>query len=143
MQANEKETQIVPKRYLSLFECSEYLQITKVGVLSAIKLNKLKAGKVNGKWAIDQDEADDYKKRKYNRNYSYWDGKPLFDPKKGTYTIKIASETFGIKTQSLYYAIREREIPYERKGQAYILKEKDIMKYLHKRCLNPRGFRDG
>jgi len=144
MQALQKEKEIeTEKKILSLFECSEYLGISKVGVLSAIRLNKLKAQKIQGRWAIDEEDARIYKERKYSRNYSYWNGKKLFDPKKGTYTIKVASEVFGIKTQHLYYAIRQRDIGFIRKGQAYILEKKDLERYLHKRSLMPkRGFRD-
>jgi len=48
-------------------------------------------------------------------------------------SIKIAAELYSVPAHVFYYGIRNKQLPYTRKGQAYFLHEKDIVKFLTKK----------
>jgi hypothetical protein len=117
----------------TLTEAAKKYGYSYAALRAAIKNGKLNCKKKGGRYIVTPQDIQDYITIRYDRSRSRFQGQPLYDEKKGTYTITAAHRKFGIKQQAIYYAISKGRLPFERKGISYIIKEQDIIRFIEKR----------
>ena len=67
------------KRVVSITEAARINNVTRQAIYVAIKQKKLKATKDATRWTIDLEDLEEYRKNKYSRTKSIFDGELLFD----------------------------------------------------------------
>src|SRR5437867_4017297 len=75
------------KKVVSITEAARINNVTRQAIYVAIKQKKLKATKDSTRWTINLDDLDEYRKSKYCRSKSLFQGELLFDNKKGYYSV--------------------------------------------------------
>lgn len=130
---NEKKD----NKVLSITEAAKLNKVTRQAIYVAIKLNKLKARKEASRWVIEATDLEQYKKDKYSRTKSMFDGELLFDNIKGYYSIRQVAKLLNVPAQKIYYATRAGYIKGTRKGAAWVIHQEEIetyaMNYLQKK----------
>lgn len=132
---------IVPKKkVVSITEAAKINNVTRQAIYVAIKQKKLKATKDATRWVIDLDDLDNYRKQKYSRTKSVFNGELLFDNNKGFYSINQVAKMLGVPAQKIYYATRVGLMKAHRKGAAWVVHINDVKlyqdNYLGKRTQN-------
>ena len=94
------------KKFVTLSEAAKINNVTRQAIYVAIKQKKLKAYKNPTRWIIDLDDLEAYRNLKYSRTKSMFNGEPLFDNKKGYYSIQQAAKMLNVPYQKIYYATR-------------------------------------
>ncbi|NGX59692.1 MAG: hypothetical protein KR126chlam3_00848 [Chlamydiae bacterium] len=117
------------KRLVSITEAAKINNVTRQAIYVAIKQNKLKATKHTTRWTIDLDDLEDYRRQKYSRTKSMYDGELLFDNGKGYYSVNQAAKLLGVAAQKIYYATRVGLLKASRKGAAWVIHIDDINSY--------------
>lgn len=112
-----------------LAEASKYLGVTRQAVRNAITQKRINAMKVEGKWRFSVHDLDDYKNKRYKREFCTFNGEPLYDKSKGEFSITEAAEILGCPKQHLYYAARLNRIKTTRKRKTWIITADDICEY--------------
>jgi len=138
---NEVEPSALPKsgrRLVSITEAAKINNVTRQAIYVAIKQNKLKATKHTTRWTIDLDDLEEYRRQKYSRTKSMYDGELLFDNKKGYFSINQVAKMLGVPTQKIYYATRVGLLKASRKGAAWVIHIDDVRGY-QENYLNKRG----
>src|SRR6476660_5329725 len=82
MNQSREETKLV-----SITEAAKLNRVTRQAIYVAIKLNKLKASKETTRWTIHLDDLEAYRKQKYSRSKSTFNGELLFDNNKGYHSV--------------------------------------------------------
>lgn len=123
-----KEEAIDPK-YVSITEAAERNNVTRQAIYVAIKLKKLRAKKETSRWTIHVDDLEEYRRMKYSRTKSTFNGELLFDNNKGYYSVKQAAEMLGVPVQKVYYATRIGRMKAHRRGSAWVVHVSDIQSY--------------
>jgi len=103
--------------------------MTKKKMKKNVQGKKLKATKCDGKWMISLNDLEEYKKNKYSREKSLYEGELLFDKEKGYYSINQAAKMLNVPAQKIYYATRVGQLKAFRKGAAWVVKSEDIKEY--------------
>lgn len=116
-------------KLLSITEAAKLNKVTRQAIYVAIKLNKLKAKKETTRWTIHLDDLEDYRKQKYSRTKSMFDGELLFDQNKGHYSVNQAARMLGVPAQKIYYATRIGVLKAHRKGAAWVIHVGDLKEY--------------
>lgn len=125
-----KVAQEAPKReFVSITEAAEINNVTRQAIYVAIKLNKLKAKKEASRWTIHVNDLEEYRKQKYSRAKSTFDGELLFDNERGFYSVKQTAEMLGVPVQKIYYATRIGRLKAHRRGSAWVIHVDDIKGY--------------
>ena len=106
--------------------------MTRQAIYVAIKQNKLKARKDSTRWTIDLDDLEEYRRNKYSRSKSTFDGELLFDNDRGYYSVNQAAKMLGVPAQKIYYATRIGMLKASRKGAAWVIHTDDIKEYQEK-----------
>ena len=141
----EASTTIAPpsipkKKVVSITEAAKINNVTRQAIYVAIKQKKLKATKDATRWVIDLDDLDNYRKQKYSRTKSVFNGELLFDNNKGFYSINQVAKMLGVPAQKIYYATRVGLMKAHRKGAAWVVHITDVKlyqdNYLGKRTQN-------
>lgn len=117
------------KRLVSITEAAKINNVTRQAIYVAIKQNKLKATKHTTRWTIDLDDLEEYRRQKYSRSKSMYNGELLFDNKKGYYSVNQAAKLLGVPAQKIYYATRVGLLKAIRKGAAWVIHVDDITNY--------------
>jgi excisionase family DNA binding protein len=117
------------KKIVSITEAARLNNVTRQAIYVAIKLNKLKAAKETSRWMIHVDDLNDYKKQKYSRTKSTYQGELLFDNSKGMYSINQVAEMLNVPAQKIYYATRAGYLKAIRKGSAWVVSIDDVKAY--------------
>jgi len=117
------------KRVVSITEAAKINNVTRQAIYVAIKQKKLKASKDTTRWTIDLKDLDDYRKQKYSRTKSMFDGELLFDNNKGYYSINQVAQMLNVPAQKIYYATRVGLMKAIRKGAAWVIHVNDIKSY--------------
>lgn len=120
----DKENKIV-----SITEAAKLNNVTRQAIYVAIKLRKLKAKKESTRWTISLNDLEEYRKTKYSRTKSTYDGELLFDNNKGYFSINQVSKILEVPAQKIYYATRIGLMKALRKGAAWVVHSDDIEKY--------------
>ncbi len=117
------------KEYVSITEAAEINKVTRQAIYVAIKLNKLKAKKESSRWTIHVNDLAEYRRQKYSRKKSTFNGELLFDNEKGYFSVKQVAEMLGVPVQKIYYATRIGRLPAQRKGSAWVCHIDDVRTY--------------
>ena len=129
---NQTGELVSPRKVVSITEAARISGVTRQAIYVAIKQNKLKARKDSTRWTIDLDDLEDYRRNKYSRTKSTFDGELLFDNNKGFYSVNQAAKILGVPAQKIYYATRIGMLKATRKGAAWVIHTDDIKDYQEK-----------
>jgi excisionase family DNA binding protein len=127
MTMNEKNNQ--NEKLVSISEAAKLNKVTRQAIYVAIKSNKLKARKEIRRWLIDLKDLEEYKRLKYSRTRSMFNGELLFDHNKGFYSVAEVSKLLNIPAQKVYYAARSGYLKSSRRGAAWVIHEESIQNY--------------
>ncbi len=129
------------KRLVSITEAAKLNNVTRQAIYVAIKQRKLKASKDSTRWTIDLDDLEEYRRQKYSRTKSMYDGELLFDNQKGFYSVNQVARQLNVPAQKIYYATRVGLLKASRKGAAWVIHQNDIEEY-RRNYLNRKDFQD-
>ena len=116
------------RKVVSITEAAKINQVTRQAIYVAIKQKKLKATKKT-RWEIDLKDLEEYRKNKYSRTKSMYDGELLFDNGKGYFSVNQVAKMLGVPAQKIYYATRTGMIKGTRKGAAWVIHEDEVARY--------------
>ena len=116
-------------KIVSITEAARINNVTRQAIYVAIKQKKLRAIKDATRWSIRLDDLNEYRRNKYSRTKSVYDGELLFDPNKGYYSIGQVAKRLGVPAQKIYYATRIGLMKAHRKGAAWVIHEDDVKAY--------------
>lgn len=127
----EMESSVGPasKRVVSITEAARINNVTRQAIYVAIKQKKLKAHKDSTRWTIDLEDLEDYRRQKYSRSKSTFNGELLFDNNKGYYSVNQVAKMLGVPAQKIYYATRIGVLKASRRGAAWVVHVNDIKDY--------------
>lgn len=117
------------KKVVSITEAARINNVTRQAIYVAIKQNKLKAHKEATRWVIHLEDLEEYRRQKYSRTKSMYNGELLFDNKKGFYSVNQVAKMLGVPAQKIYYATRIGLLKAHRKGAAWVIHIDDIKGY--------------
>ena len=116
-------------KVVSITEAARINNVTRQAIYVAIKQKKLKATKDSTRWTIHLDDLEEYRKNKYSRTKSLFDGELLFDARKGYFSVNQAAKMLNVPAQKIYYATRVGLLKAHRKGAAWVIHIDDIKGY--------------
>lgn len=125
----EASSEAPRKKVVSITEAARINNVTRQAIYVAIKQKKLKAYKDTTRWTIDLEDLETYRKQKYSRTKSMFDGELLFDNHKGFFSVNQAAKILGVPAQKIYYATRVGLLKASRKGAAWVIHTDDIQLY--------------
>lgn len=120
------------KKVVSITEAAKLNKVTRQAIYVAIKLNKLKATKETTRWTISLEDLEDYRRQKYSRTKSVFDGELLFDNNKGYFSVNQVAQLLNVPAQKIYYATRIGLLKAQRKGAAWVVHNDDLKEYQEK-----------
>src|SRR5215467_1821466 len=91
-----KSQEVSADKVVSITEAAKINNVTRQAIYVAIKQKKLKASKDATRWTIDLEDLENYRKQKYSRTKSMFDGELLFDNHKGFYSINQVAKMLGV-----------------------------------------------
>ncbi|MBB65163.1 MAG: peptidase [Waddliaceae bacterium] len=127
--ANSEEGKNSDERIVSITEAAKINNVTRQAIYVAIKLGKLKARKVASRWTIDLDHLEEYRRQKYSRAKSMYDGELLFDNARGCFSVNQVARMLSVPAQKIYYATRVGMLKAHRKGAAWVIHIDDVNEY--------------
>ena len=125
-------TQEAPKKVVSITEAARINGVTRQAIYVAIKQKKLRAQKDATRWTIRLNDLEDYRRNKYSRAKSTFEGELLFDNNKGYYSVNQVAKMLGVPAQKIYYATRIGMLKATRKGAAWVIQNNDLKEYQEK-----------
>ena len=128
-QVPEIQALALEKKIVSITEAARINNVTRQAIYVAIKQGKLKATKGATRWMIDLEDLAEYRRQKYSRTKSMYEGELLFNNDKGFYSINQAAKKLGVPAQKIYYATRVGHMKAIRKGAAWVIHISDIKQY--------------
>lgn len=132
MPKKPNEVESPESKLVSITEAAKLNKVTRQAIYVAIKLNKLKATKDTTRWTIHLDDLEAYRKQKYSRSKSMFDGELLFDNNKGLFSVNQAARMLSVPAQKIYYATRIGQLKARRKGAAWVIHADDLNEYSEK-----------
>src|SRR5579863_2570295 len=128
---SQSETHPAPynKKVVSITEAAKINNVTRQAIYVAIKQKKLRAYKDATRWTIDLEDLENYRKSKYSRTKSMFNGELLFDNHKGFYSVNQVAKMLNVPAQKIYYATRVGLMKAHRKGAAWVIHIDDIKSY--------------
>ena len=125
----QDESSPAQKKVVSITEAARINNVTRQAIYVAIKQKKLKAKKDSTRWTIDLTDLEEYRKHKYSRSKSKFDGELLFDNDKGYYSINQVAKILNVPAQKIYYATRIGLLKASRKGAAWVVHIDEVRGY--------------
>lgn len=129
---SKKRVDTLDKKVVSITEAAEINNVTRQAIYVAIKLNKLRATKESARWTINVSDLEEYRRHKYSRSKSVYNGELLFDNDKGYYSINQTARMLSVPVQKIYYATRKGVLKASRRGVAWVVHGQDIKEYQEK-----------
>lgn len=117
------------KRVVSITEAAKINNVTRQAIYVAIKQKKLKASKDTTRWTIDLTDLEEYRRQKYSRAKSMYNGELLFDNQKGYYSVNQVAQMLNVPAQKIYYATRVGLMKATRKGAAWVIHANEVKSY--------------
>ena len=114
---------------ISMKQAAKLSKCTVGAIFLAIKNKRLKATREGLRWWIQKEDLVSYRKNKYSRMRSIYQGKPLFDKEKGEYSITEAAKELGITVAMAYHYVRCKRFPFTRKGVSYVIQIEDVKRF--------------
>ena len=127
---NQTKTQ--ENKLVSITEAAKLNRVTRQAIYVAIKLNKLKARKEATRWTIDLEDLAEYRKHKYSRAKSMYNGELVFDGSKGFFSVNKVAKMLNVPTHKIYYATISGKLKATRKGAAWVIQVEDLAEYKEK-----------
>ena len=134
-QKEEKQEQV--KKVVSITEAARINNVTRQAIYVAIKLKS----KETTRWTIHLDDLEDYRKQKYSRTKSTFNGELLFDNNSGYFSVNQVAKMLEVPAQKIYYATRTGMLKAQRKGAAWVVHTSDIEEYKKAYLNNKRNRR--
>jgi Helix-turn-helix domain len=128
----KQEQETGEKKVVSITEAAKLNKVTRQAIYVAIKLNKLKASKETTRWTIHLDDLEAYRKQKYSRSKSMYQGELVFDNDKGFHSVNQVASMLKVPAQKIYYATRIGQLKAQRKGAAWVIHSDDVREYAAK-----------
>ena len=128
------------RKVVSITEAARINNVTRQAIYVAIKQKKLKASKDSTRWTIDLEDLEIYRKQKYSRSKSMFNGELLFDNQKGYFSVNQVAKMLGVPAQKIYYATRVGLMKASRKGAAWVIHIDEVKQY-QENYLNKRDDR--
>lgn len=125
----ELDEDLENKKVVSITEAARINNVTRQAIYVAIKQGKLRATKNATRWTIELKDLEEYRKHKYSRAKSTFEGELLYDNNKGYYSINQVSEICDVPAQKIYYATRVGHLQAHRKGAAWVVHVDDVKQY--------------
>ncbi len=125
------DTVVDGDRYVSITEAAKINKVTRQAIYIAIKLGKLRAKKESTRWTINLGDLEEYRKQKYSRSKSVFDGELIFDNHKGYFSVNQVAKMLEVPAQKVYYATRIGYMKAVRKGAAWVIHSDDVEAYKH------------
>ncbi len=116
-------------KVVSITEAARINNVTRQAIYVAIKQKKLKATKDATRWTIHLDDLNEYRRNKYSRTKSMFQGELLFDANKGYLSVNQVAKLLNIPAQKVYYATRIGLMKAIRKGAAWVIHTDDVKQY--------------
>lgn len=116
-------------QFVSITEAARINNVTRQAIYVAIKQNKLRAVKNRTRWTIHLKDLEDYRRGKYSRTKSTFEGELLFDNDKGFFSVNQTAKILGVPAQKIYYATRVGMLKATRKGSAWVIHVNDVKEY--------------
>lgn len=133
MPKGKNKEEVMPENKLvSITQAAKLNKVTRQAIYVAIKLKKLKAKKETTRWAIHLDDLEAYRKQKYSRSKSLFNGELLFDNDKGFHSVGQIARMLSVPAQKIYYATRIGQLKAHRRGAAWVIHNSDIKEYAEK-----------
>jgi excisionase family DNA binding protein len=123
------QTNAEARKVVSITEAARLNNVTRQAIYVAIKQKKLKAYKDATRWTIDLEDLENYKKSKYSRTKSMFEGELLFDNHKGYFSVNQVAKMMNVPAQKIYYATRVGLLKASRKGAAWVIHTEDLKSY--------------
>ena len=120
---------VTQRKVVSITEAAKINNVTRQAIYVAIKQKKLRAYKDTTRWTIDLEDLENYRKQKYSRTKSMFDGELLFDNGKGYYSVNQVAKMLNVPAQKIYYATRVGLLKAIRRGAAWVVHTNDIKLY--------------
>lgn len=117
------------KKVVSITEAAKINNVTRQAIYVAIKQKKLKASKDATRWTIALEDLENYRKQKYSRTKSMFNGELLFDNNKGFFSINQVAKMLNVPAQKIYYATRVGLMKASRKGAAWVIHMSEVKQY--------------
>ncbi len=117
------------KKVVSITEAAKINNVTRQAIYVAIKQKKLKASKDSTRWTIDLEDLENYRKQKYSRSKSMFNGELLFDNQKGYFSVNQVAKMLNVPAQKIYYATRVGLMKASRRGAAWVIHMSEIKDY--------------
>lgn len=117
-------------KLVTITEAAKLNNVTRQAIYVAIKLNKLKARKETTRWTIHLDDLEEYRKQKYSRTKSTFQGELIFDNMRGYYSVNQVARMLNVPAQKIYYATRIGQLTAIRKGAAWVIHVDDVKAYV-------------
>lgn len=127
--ADKVQAEKATRKGVSITEAARINNVTRQAIYVAIKQKKLKAYKDATRWTIDLDDLENYKKQKYSRTKSMFNGELLFDNQKGFFSVNQVAKMLNVPAQKIYYATRVGLLKASRKGAAWVIHTSDVKQY--------------
>lgn len=124
VEATSNESKVV-----SITEAARINKVSRQAIYIAIKLNKLKAHKESTRWTINLEDLETYRRQKYSRTKSMFEGELLFDNDEGYFSVNQVARMLKVPAQKIYYATRIGYLKAIRKGAAWVIHEEDVKEY--------------
>ncbi|MBQ8498654.1 helix-turn-helix domain-containing protein [Chlamydia sp.] len=113
---------------VSITQAAKLHNVTRQAIYVAIKQKKLKASKTT-RWEIDLQDLEDYRRKRYSRANSTYQGELLFDNEKGFYSVGQVASMLNVPEQKIYYATRIGAMKGERRGSAWVIHISEVDRY--------------
>src|SRR4051812_17973889 len=117
------------KKVVSITEAAKINNVTRQAIYVAIKQKKLRASKDSTRWTIDLEDLENYRKQKYSRSKSMYNGELLFDNQKGYFSVNQVAKMLNVPAQKIYYATRVGLMKASRRGAAWVIHSNEIKDY--------------
>lgn len=127
-----QEIELTNDKLVSITEAAKLNKVTRQAIYVAIKLNKLRARKETTRWTIHLDDLEAYRKQKYSRSKSMFNGELLFDNHKGYHSVNQVARILNVPAQKIYYATRIGQLKAHRRGAAWVIHVDDMKEYAEK-----------
>lgn len=132
MQAQEQASQensAQDRKVVSITEAAKINNVTRQAIYVAIKQNKLRARKETTRWTIDLSDLENYRRQKYSRAKSMFNGELLFDNQRGYFSVNQVAKMLNVPAQKIYYATRVGLLKASRRGAAWVIHMEDVKGY--------------
>jgi excisionase family DNA binding protein len=125
-------------KYLTIKESAEITEKSFQAVFQAMKRGTLQSTYIDGVRYTTHAWLKEYEERKYCTDGIVKGGKRIFDPQKGTYSVKQAAELLGVAVTTVYQYIYMGVIKTSRVGDYHIVSSQEICKHQQRRARKDR-----